>query len=120
MSARVSTTPPKACSGGIPAKVRPLIPLSSQVLDPLIEDTIRRVRFTYRNRDPVVVDSEQDLVYMIRRDAFDHQLVSEAARRGARIVDGVEVLGPPQLRQEMGKLGAWMAEAYGKPAAEVK
>lgn len=83
----------KACSGGIPAKIRPLIPLPDATLAPLIEDTIRRVRFTYRNRDPVTVDSGQDLVYMIRRDTFDHHLVSEAARRGVRVIDGVEVLG---------------------------
>jgi len=83
----------KACSGGIPAKVRPWIPLPDAEIDDLVEDTIRRVRFTYRNRDPVVVESEQDLVYIVRRDVFDHRLISDAARKGARILDGVEVLG---------------------------
>ncbi len=83
----------KACSGGLPAKVRPLVNLSDQVFDEQVEDVIKRVRFTYQHKDPVVVESEDPLVYMVRRDSFDHALITEAARRGARILDGVEVVG---------------------------
>ena len=83
----------KPCSGGLPAKSRELIPLSDDRAEDLFEDVIHRVRLTYRNRDPVVIRSERPLVYMVRRDRFDHALISEAARRGARILDGVEVIG---------------------------
>lgn len=83
----------KPCSGGLPAKARQHVPLDSDVFDGLVEDTIRKVRFTYKTKDPVVVDSGEPLVYMVRRDKFDHALVSQAARHGARILDGVEVLG---------------------------
>jgi len=83
----------KPCSGGIPAKTRALVDLPDDVFDANVEDTINRVRFTYKHRDPVVVDSEDPLVYMVRRDRFDHALVTEAARKGARILDGVEVVG---------------------------
>jgi flavin-dependent dehydrogenase len=41
----------------------------------------------------VLIDSADPLVYMVRRDRFDHELVAKAARHGARILDGVEVLG---------------------------
>lgn len=83
----------KPCSGGLPAKIRPFVPLREADFLENVEDTIRSVRFTYRHRDPVLVESADPLVYMVRRDRFDHALVSEAARRGARILDGVEVVG---------------------------
>lgn len=83
----------KACSGGLPAKVRPLVDLSDDTFMDQVEDVIHRVKFTYRHEDPVVVESEDPLVYMVRRDRFDHALITEAARRGARILDGVEVIG---------------------------
>ncbi len=83
----------KACSGGLPAKTRALVNLTDAAFDENVEDTIRRVRFTYKHRDPVVVESEDPLVYMVRRDRFDHAFITDAARRGARILDGVEVIG---------------------------
>jgi geranylgeranyl reductase family protein len=83
----------KPCSGGLPVKIRPFVPLSDEDFEDNIEDLIHTVRFTYRHRDPVVIKSEDPLVYMVRRDRFDHALISEAARRGARILDGVEVVG---------------------------
>lgn len=83
----------KACSGGIPVKSRPYIPLDDDAFGSLVEDEIRHVRFTYENSDPVVIDSADPLVYMVRRDRFDHALCAKASRHGARIVDGVEVLG---------------------------
>ena len=83
----------KPCSGGIPAKCRDLINLEDSVLDPLLEDVIHRVHLTYDHRDPVFIRSQRPLVYMVSRDRFDHALIGDAARKGARIVDGVEVLG---------------------------
>lgn len=83
----------KPCSGGLPAKARPLIPLDDATLDDLSEDVVHNVRFTHRNRDPVLVTSERPLVYTVRRERFDHALVGQAARKGARFLDGVEVLG---------------------------
>lgn len=83
----------KPCSGGLPAKIRPLVGLSEEAFDDQVEDVIRQVRFTYRHRDPVLVSSETPLVYIVRRDRFDQALITEASRSGARIIDGVEVLG---------------------------
>ncbi len=83
----------KPCSGGLPVKVRPFIPLPDDRFEEVIEDVISSVRFTYHHRDPVLIEANEPLVYLVRRDRFDHALISEAARCGARIIDGVEVVG---------------------------
>jgi geranylgeranyl reductase family protein len=83
----------KPCSGGLPVKSRPFVMLDDAQFNENVEDKITAVRFTYQHQDPVLVQAQEPLVYMVRRDRFDHALISEAARRGARILDGVEVVG---------------------------
>ncbi len=77
----------KPCGGGLPTSVLRRFPLD---FSPVIEREVRRVRFRFADGREVSADLPGGAVVTIRRDRFDHYLVSQACagvRDGAPVVD---------------------------------
>lgn len=78
----------KPCGGGIPASVLRRFPALD--FSPVIEREVRRVRFRFADGRELSADLPAGAVVLVRRDRFDHHLVSHACaevRDGARVVD---------------------------------
>ena len=65
----------KVCGGCLSLKTVRLLGLD---LGPVVENTVSAVKFTYRSRDPLLIDSEDPIGLMVMRDRFDHFLVRKA------------------------------------------
>ncbi|MBC7228475.1 MAG: geranylgeranyl reductase family protein [Thermoflexales bacterium] len=77
----------KPCGGGVPTSVLRRFPID---FSPMVEREVRRVRFRFADGREVTADLPSGAVVMVRRDRFDHYLVSQAhaeVRDGARVVD---------------------------------
>ncbi|MFN3763545.1 MAG: geranylgeranyl reductase family protein, partial [Anaerolineae bacterium] len=77
----------KPCGGGIPTSVLRRFPID---FSPVVEREVRRVRFRFADGREVAADLPPGAVVMVRRDRFDHYLVSHTraeVRDGARVVD---------------------------------
>ncbi|MDO8672859.1 MAG: geranylgeranyl reductase family protein [Dehalococcoidia bacterium] len=80
----------KPCGGGLTEKVIGLLPFS---IASVVEDTIHRVRFTFKLGDPVELCHPTPLLYMVMRDRFDQFLVEQAREAGTQVREGITVKG---------------------------
>jgi geranylgeranyl reductase family protein len=80
----------KACGGGLTQKSVGLLPFD---VSSVVEDTIRRVRFTFKLDDPLELSYPQPLIYTVMRDRFDQFLMEKALAAGAQLRDGVPAKG---------------------------
>lgn len=75
----------KVCGGGLSARV-------DHVLDhgfhSVVEQSVNGVQFVYRGQDPLFIESNRPIAYMVMRDRFDHYLVQNAIQAGAVIRTG--------------------------------
>lgn len=78
----------KPCAGGVARKAFKLLDFQ---LDPVIEDTVRRVILTHQHSRPITISLDQPVVYTVSRDLFDAFLVEKAKEAGAAVLDGVRV-----------------------------
>jgi len=65
----------KPCAGGVPTSVLRRFPVD---FSPVVERAVRRVRFRFADGREVAADLPQGAVVTVRRDRFDHYLVSQA------------------------------------------
>ncbi|MDI6906797.1 MAG: geranylgeranyl reductase family protein [Thermoanaerobacterales bacterium] len=77
----------KPCGGGITAKTAVL--LSSLPWQTAVEDVTRQAAVYYHRR--TVVSWEQPVCHMVRREKFDHLLLTAAREAGARTLEGCTV-----------------------------
>ena len=84
----------KVCGGCLSLKTVRLLNLD---LGPVVENTVSAVKFTYRARDPLLIDSEDTIGLMVMRDRFDAFLVREAVKEGSEFLDGDRVLEAREL-----------------------
>jgi geranylgeranyl reductase family protein len=84
----------KVCGGCLSLKTVRLLNLD---LGPVVENTVSAVKFTYRARDPLLIDSEDPIGLMVMRDRFDAFLVREAVKEGSEFLDGDRVLEAREL-----------------------
>ena len=80
----------KVCGAGLTHKILQEIPYS---LDPVIETTIRSVRFSYRFDEVFTRMSEVPLMYCTMRDRLDSYMLEKAVESGARVIFGEQVTG---------------------------
>lgn len=90
----------KVCGGGLSARIDQIL---GHEFHSVVEQTIHGVQFTYQGKEPLIIDADGPIAYMVMRDRFDHLLVQRARHAGASIyehesvvdceslVDGVEV-----------------------------
>jgi geranylgeranyl reductase family protein len=76
----------KTCGGGVNVRAARHIPFS---IDPIIERTISRYRFTFRGEHPFVRSYPEPLTYMTQRMRLDKYLLDQARTAGARVVERV-------------------------------
>jgi len=77
----------KPCSGAVSPSVATHFDFD---FAPVIDRTLRRVRYTWKLGDPVegVLETAEP-IWMVQRDRFDHFLVQQAQQRGAQVQDGI-------------------------------
>jgi geranylgeranyl reductase family protein len=78
----------KTCGGGVNVRAARLFPFS---IEPVVERTIHRYRFTYRGHRPFERTYPEPLTYMTQRMHLDKFLLDQAARAGAYVTQGVTV-----------------------------
>ncbi len=78
----------KTCGGGVNVRAARHIPFS---IEPVIERTISRYRFTYRGERPFERSYPEPLTYMTQRMRLDKYLLDQARAAGARVIEGVTV-----------------------------
>ncbi|HTK87536.1 MAG TPA: geranylgeranyl reductase family protein [Nitrospiraceae bacterium] len=90
----------KVCGGGLSARVDHIL---GSDFHSVVEQTIHGVQFTYQGKEPLTIDADGPIAYMVMRDRFDHVLVEQARHAGTSIyehepvvdcismADGVEV-----------------------------
>lgn len=77
----------KPCAGGVPTSVLRRFPVD---FSPVVERVVWRVRFRFADGREVAADLPEGAVVTVRRDRFDHYLVSHAraeVRDGAPVAD---------------------------------
>lgn len=81
----------KPCSGGVSPAIAQWFDFD---FSPAISCKVNTLRYTWNLEDPVDVTLEdQEPIWMVRRDIFDHFLVQQAQRQGAELRDNTEVTG---------------------------
>ncbi len=78
----------KACGGCLSKKTVNLLGFD---LGPVVENTIYGAKFTYRSKDPFIIESEDPIAFLVMRDRFDQLLVKKALEEGAAILEGERV-----------------------------
>ncbi|MPZ49113.1 MAG: geranylgeranyl reductase family protein [Dehalococcoidia bacterium] len=78
----------KPCGGGVTARAYDEAPVD---LTPVVEQKIRRVRFSFRLGDFFDYEYPRTLVYMTQRHRMDHFLAQQAEEAGATFQDGCVV-----------------------------
>lgn len=79
----------KPCSGAVSPSVAEWFDFD---FTPVIDRTLRRVRYTWKLGDPVEGELKTaEPIWMVRRDRFDHYLVQQAQSLGAQLMDGTAV-----------------------------
>ncbi|MDF0555359.1 geranylgeranyl reductase family protein [Kamptonema sp. UHCC 0994] len=95
----------KPCGGGIS-------PAIAQWFDcdftPAISLKVNKIRYTWKNEDPVEVDIDTSM-WMVRRDEFDDFLIKQAQNLGAEFRPSTEVKGIEF------KNSAWEVKTNGEP-----
>jgi geranylgeranyl reductase family protein len=80
----------KPCGGGVSPAIGKWFDFD---FGPAIENTVTRVRFTWKQGDPVLTDLKvAEPMWMVKRDRFDDFLCQQAIAVGAEIKDRTEVL----------------------------
>ena len=80
----------KPCGGCLSLKIDRILDLDFR---PVVERTVRGATFTFEGLDEFHVRSERPVAYMVMRDRFDHFLAQHAQKAGAKVHEGVRVLG---------------------------
>ncbi|MGH2416054.1 MAG: geranylgeranyl reductase family protein, partial [Microcystaceae cyanobacterium] len=79
----------KPCGGGVSPAIAKWFDFD---FSPVINNTITKVRYTWKMEDPVEVKLEAvEPMWMVQRDTFDHFLVQQAQQQGAQLQDNTEV-----------------------------
>lgn len=81
----------KPCSGAVSPTVASYFGFD---FTPVIDRTVRRIRYTWKLEDPVegVLETAEP-IWMVQRPLFDHYLVQQAQAQGAQVKDGTPVTG---------------------------
>jgi geranylgeranyl reductase family protein len=78
----------KTCGGGVNVRAARLLPFS---IEPVVERTISRYRFTFRGEKPFVREYPEPLTYMTQRQFLDKYLLDQARTAGANVIEGITV-----------------------------
>jgi len=78
----------KLCAGGLPRKVLRFIDVEQR---DVVEDRIHRLEFSLRPDRRFILESNQPLIYTVRRDRFDQLLLRKAGESGCMIREGESV-----------------------------
>jgi geranylgeranyl reductase family protein len=79
----------KPCSGGVSPAIAQWFDFD---FSPAISCKANTLRYTWNLEDPVEVKlEEQEPIWMVRRDIFDHFLIKQAQQQGAELRDNTEV-----------------------------
>ncbi len=81
----------KPCGGGVSPAIAAWFDFD---FSPAISLRINTIRYTWKMDDPVEAKLDnQEPIWMVRRDVFDHFLVQQAQKQGAELRDSTEVTG---------------------------
>ena len=80
----------KPCGGGVTAKVEKII---GGAFKEVVERDIYQIKFTFRGKDSIIVESESPIAYLVMRDRFDNYLMEKARDAGVEVVEGEKVTG---------------------------
>jgi geranylgeranyl reductase family protein len=81
----------KPCGGGVSPAIAEWFDFD---FSPAISCRVDTLRYTWNLEDPVDVKLEnQEPIWMVRRDVFDHFLVQQAQKQGAELRDNTTVTG---------------------------
>ncbi len=81
----------KPCSGGVSPAIAQWFDFD---FSPAISARVDTLQYTWNLADPVDVQLEdQEPIWMVRRDIFDHFLVQQAQKQGAELRDNTTVTG---------------------------
>ncbi|MFZ9952833.1 MAG: NAD(P)/FAD-dependent oxidoreductase, partial [Vulcanococcus sp.] len=95
----------KACGGGMAASVQRWFPFP---LLPVVDQVIRRVRFSWCLEDPVIAELPGDAPFwIVQRSRLDQAIAEQAVAAGADLQDG----SPVQTIQRDGD--RWVVETPG-------
>jgi geranylgeranyl reductase family protein len=79
----------KPCGGGVSPAIAQWFDFD---FSPAISCRVNTLRYTYNLEDPVDVQlDDQEPIWMVKRDVFDHFLVQKAQAQGAELRDNTEV-----------------------------
>jgi geranylgeranyl reductase family protein len=79
----------KACGGCLSLKTVHLLGFD---LNSVLENTIYKVKFSYRLKDPFSIESKLPMAFMVMRDRFDQFLVKKALEEKVGVLEGVKVV----------------------------
>lgn len=91
----------KACGGGLPLKSVRILPFD---ITPVLEQKAAGGIISYNGRQLVKMQLEDDIAWTITRDSFDHFLVQQAVKAGARLLEGLAVTG---IEEQNGHVAAY-------------
>ena len=78
----------KTCGGGVNVRAANLLPFS---IEPVIEQTVNRYRFTFRGEKAFEREYPKPLTYMTQRMKLDKYLLDQAVSVGAQVDEGVTI-----------------------------
>ena len=78
----------KTCGGCLSMKTARLLGFD---FSSVIENTIYGAKFTYRSKDPFIIESANPMAFLVMRDRFDQLLIDRALESGAALLDGEKV-----------------------------
>jgi len=84
----------KVCGGCLSLKTFQLLEFD---LGSVIENTVHGARFTYILRDPLFIDSQEPMGFMVMRERFDGLLIERSLEAGAELLEGKKVLGAREV-----------------------
>lgn len=79
----------KVCGGGLSARIDYIL---GSDFHSVVERTIHGVQFTYQGKEPLVIEADVPIAYMVMRDRFDHLLVEKARHAGVSIYENEPVV----------------------------
>ena len=80
----------KPCTGAIAPSIAQWLDFD---ITPVIDQKLRRVRYTFQLEDPIEAKLEtEDPMWVVRRDVFDQYLIDQANRQGVSVQDGTSVM----------------------------
>ena len=79
----------KTCGGGLNIRASSLIDFN---FESIVEDTIQRIKVSYKGKPGNTKIFQLPLTYTVMRDKFDYMLAQKAVEAGAKLFDNTEVL----------------------------